>query len=470
MGKADRALLHLQKDIQTAFTKPTTKSNPFEELRIFHNARQKINSDQVAIHHLLLNALAILEVDRKEQADLLRRYLLQEETIQAIALSRNVSVPTIYRKKDQAVRQLALILQAQERQAQDNWQAQLEQQLDLPPMVQLFGIEPILNQLLDKVVAPQAPWVVCIDGIGGIGKTALANALVRHSRISGHFHNLAWVSAKQQSFSPVMELRTLPGPALQVGDLIDRLLKQLDSSASSSLPPEQRKALLFQLIKKASHLIVVDNLETVIDYEALLPLLVKLANPSKVLITSRHRLQNYEGVSGGYSQLELNLADTLRLIKYEAEVKGITAVADASDDQLTSIYDVVGGHPLALKLIVGQMEILPLPHILNGLKQAAGKPIDELYEFIYWQAWNLLDAAAQTSLLMMPVAQNGTLEQLMAATQLCFNELSQALQKLFNLSLVQVRGPIEQRRYAIHRLTETFLLNELIGWKQPISE
>jgi len=66
----------------------------------------------------------------------------------------------------------------------------------------------------------------------------------------------------------------------------------------------------------------------------------------------------------------------------------------------------------------------------------------------------------------MPLAQGGALKQLLAVSQLDASELGQALQQLASLSLVQVGGTLDERRYTIHRLTETFLLNEAIKWQQ----
>lgn len=43
--------------------------------------------------------------------------------------------------------------------------------------------------------------------------------------------------------------------------------------------------------------------------------------------------------------------------------------------------------------------------------------------------------------------------------------LVQALERLAVLSLVNVAGDLWQKRYNIHRLTETFILHELICWQ-----
>ena len=49
--------------------------------------------------------------------------------------------------------------------------------------------------------------------------------------------------------------------------------------------------------------------------------------------------------------------------------------------------------PVTLKLVVGQVAVLSLSQVLKNLKQAHGKEINELYKFIYWQAWKMLDDA-----------------------------------------------------------------------------
>jgi hypothetical protein len=45
-------------------------------------------------------------------------------------------------------------------------------------------------------------------------------------------------------------------------------------------------------------------------------------------------------------------------------------------------------------------------------------------------------------------------------------DLVEALEELVNLSLVNVFGDLTHRRYSIHRLTETFLLREVVKWME----
>ena len=258
-------------------------------------------------------------------------------------------------------------------------------------------------------------WLISIEGLGGIGKTALANALVRQPGLISRFANIAWVSAKQQEFLPNIGFEQETSPTLTGDSLTDILLEYFDNTIPLSQSPQEKRITLTRLLKKVPYLIVIDNLETVVDYQTLLPALRQLANPSKFLLTSRHSLRAYPDVFC-LSLTELNQIETFHFIRYEAKVRGLPMLAGALEAELQSIYEVVGGNPLALKLVIGQISVLPLSRVLDSLKQARGKKIDDLYSYIYWQAWHMLDPASQQTLLVMPLAQDGTLDQLLVVT------------------------------------------------------
>ena len=67
--------------------------------------------------------------------------------------------------------------------------------------------------------------------------------------------------------------------------------------------------------------------------------------------------------------------------------------------------------------------------------------------------------------------RGGGLPQIEAVSQLPVARVTDALQQLVRFSLVNVRiasGPRAGNRYNIHRLTESFLLEEVVGWqKEP---
>ncbi|MCB9077903.1 MAG: hypothetical protein H6631_09945 [Anaerolineaceae bacterium] len=441
-----------------------SEASPFSDLRLFQqNQWPNGASPRQATNQILLEALTELALTHQEGADLLRKRFLDGLAMHAVAGRFNIGEATAYRRQEKALDRLTHILHEKEICLRSVYQTELEKRLDLPPTVRLFGIEQPLHRLRSRLLAPEPSWLLSIEGIGGIGKTALANSLIRQMALIDRFPAVAWVSAKQHEFLPDFERAQLATPALSHDALIDQLLDQLSPGVSFTQPPSQKRAILSQHLKQMPHLIVIDNLETVADYQTLLPLLRELANPTKFIITSRHSLQAQPDVFC-CTLNELNQADALTFIRHEATTRGLPLLAQASETDLRRIYEVVGGNPLAIKLVVGQLSVLPLPIVLANLKQARGKNAEAFYSFIYWQVWQLLTPISRQALLVMPLAHNPTLEQLLALSRLDLAEISEALDQLVGLSLIQAGGNLETRRYTIHRLTETFLLTEAIEW------
>lgn len=344
----------------------------------------------------------------------------------------------------------------------------------------LFGVDNALATVGAALTAPDRSWLVSIEGIGGLGKTTLAHTLVKQLLEGGaqandtaaqaaggvHYQDIGWVSAKQQEYLPDRGVQATGKAALDEEALMDQLLAQLADGPYPTGNSREKRVALTQLLKEKVCLVVVDNLETAIDYQALLPLLRHLANPSKFLITSRMSLAG-QGDVFAYSLAELSADDALAFIRHEATNRGMVALTAATDEQLLPIYATVGGNPLALKLVLGQLQFLPLDQILASLRQADSYQTDQLYTYIYWQTWQMLDATSRHLLLCLPVVPNATFAQLTTISGLATAALQRAIMTLRSLSLVELGGDLNEPRYRLHRLTETFLMHEVVKWQEP---
>ncbi len=245
--------------------------------------------------------------------------------------------------------------------------------------------------------------------------------------------------------------------------MIDEVLHQLDPQANLLAPAPVKLAAVQQQLRQQPHLLVVDNLETVADYATLLPALRQLTRPSKILLTTRHLPEQGEDLFC-YALPELSAPDAFQLLRHEGALRGLALLRQATDAQLQPIYEVVGGNPLALKLVVGQLRVLPLAQVLHNLQAAQGKKIEALYTYVYWQSWQLLDERSRQLWLTMPIHPNVTFDHLLAVSGFDAADLAQGLEQLVTLSLVELAGDLADRRYRLHRLTETFLLNEVLQW------
>ena len=281
----------------------------------------------------------------------------------------------------------------------------LQQRLPPATYTELFGLDKHLAELSAVLLAPHVPWLVSVEGLGGSGKTALAHQLIQQvAGRGGPFVDFGWVSAQQQTLHPGGNIRLLGEPALTADALIAALATQLLEGTGLPVPDATERALaaLEARLREAPHLIVVDNLETVTDVETLLPSLARLTGPSKFLLTSR---EAFPGQAGSYhfSIPELAEQDAIALMRAEARLRNLRHVAEASDTDLRPIYATVGGNPLALRLVTGQLHLLALPQVIENLREARGKRAEDLYRYIYWDAWQRLPPEARDALMLMPL-------------------------------------------------------------------
>lgn len=441
---------------------------PISSLRVFHTAQSDGHQPVVVAQQLIETALAALAHQDSAAAELLTQRFVSGESARNVARQLAVSESQFYVLQNRALAALTNILLEKEAQATREHRLAVEFRLEGLPQQRLFGVEKVQQQLSRAVTAADASWLISVEGLGGLGKTSLADWLARQLIDSPRFFDIIWVGARQESFHPAAGVRQEAGEmeALSMETLVDSVLTQLGQLHALNRPAAEKSSLLNRLLKQAPYLIIIDNLETTADYQALIPKLRRLMNPTKFVLTSRVSLHAYSDIVC-VPLTELSRADALAFVRHEAERRQLTGITQADDSQLVEIFQVVGGNPLALKLVLGQLNIFSLAQVLDNLKQAQEQKISQLYTYIYWQSWYALSDAGRQALLSLPLAgaRGSTLNHLRGVTGLSEADLSQALDELKALSLVDVSGGLEERRYSIHRLTETFLLTEVTQWQ-----
>lgn len=442
-------------------------SSPFAQLYLLRKALGDGHSSmRRATNQVLLQAIETLQQTQAQEAKLLQLRFLDRWSIQRLANHFNVAESTIYVQQRDAIARLNETLSELEQAAWSQQQATLLGRLAASTYLHLVDIEQHIAHLLTLLTAADAPWLVAIEGLGGIGKTSLADALVRRLICQGPYDEIGWVSARQSQLNLGGAITTVEQPALTADSLIEALVRQLLPELATGNPrPLEWLASLRTRLKQTPHLIVIDNLETLIDVEALLPALQDLANPSKFLLTSRQSLYAAPNVYH-FKLPELSAASALQLIRQEAAVSNLPILAAGSDAELQPIYNTVGGNPLALRLVVGQTHIHTLESILQDLQAATSPTSENLYTYIYQRAWHNLDASGRDVLLTMPLVnpQGDTLEIIAAVGEREVGVVRMALNQLVMLNLVDVRGGLHDRRYTIHGLTRTFLHEQVLRW------
>jgi hypothetical protein len=424
--------------------------------------KQETATPRLITNQILIDGLDCLKQADAEATDLLQQRFLNQETALQVAYSRNLSEDMIFQRQRVAIAQLAQVIWGQELELRQRRARRIEARLEPPTYSQLFGVTDNITQVCVRLEMDSEPWIIALEGLGGIGKTSLADALARELASAAHFWEIGWVSARRRLFRLSGDVETLADQSdLTLAELVDRLVDQFEISGLRRQSDAAKLAGLRDLLKSQPCLVVVDNLETVAGYEALVSQLRGLVAPSKFLITTRHSLRN---VSGVYvlTLRHLSRDDTLALVRHEAETRGLHELADAPETELEQIYHVTGGNPLATKLIIGQVHTLSLPTALVRFSTAKGRSVEELLDFVYANAWQALNQDCRRVLqaLLLTTEEGGRLEQIAAASELDKDDAATCLQRLASLSLVNVGGSLRERRYSLHQLTQTFVARQ----------
>lgn len=340
--------------------------------------------------------------------------------------------------------------------------AHLRRHLPPPDYARLFGVDRPCAKIVDLLRQPYGRPMISIEGLGGIGKTALARAVAHQLADGDDFDGMAWISARQSWLAESGTIEPIAAPPATPADITNQLAEQLGLTRLVGLGTDEKLARIAEFLAHSRYLIVVDNLESVSDIDALLPVLTTLANPARLLLTSRQALAGYPLVHR-HAVVPLSLTDSHALVESELERRGLDSRLEPED--MERLFAVVGGMPLALKLVAAQMSRWPLATILGDLRRVRRRAPESLYTFIYRRAWLELDDAARAMLLsLLHIAPEGEdLEWLQLVAGLPLDAFDSALEQLLAYSLLDAGGSAAMPRYRLHRLTITFLQTEILS-------
>lgn len=419
-----------------------------------------------ATNAVLRNSIKALSESYELDAKLLESRFMDGDSIQSLANQLNIADSTVYTKQREAIERLVNVLEIEEAEASKAQKSRQFQRLDAATYQKLIGAESAVNELLDLVAKPESPFLIAIEGMGGIGKTSLAHQLLLQVIERCLYADIGWISAQHQFLNLNGSIGSVSAPALTATAMVERLVDQLLVGYSAAeLSVDQQLQMLQTLLKERAHLIVIDNLETLADVEELLPTLQKLSNPSRFILTSRVKVNSRISVFP-HIVTPLEEEDALALIRYEAAVSNLPEIASSKDSVLLPIYKAVGGNPLAIRLVIGQHHVYTLDEILADLVEVNHAASQNLYRYIYQKAWVSLSKVSQKVLTSMTFANpNGDeIDVLAEISNLSAQTIRKELNFLVQLNLIDARGGINDRRYSIHALTRTFLHDRVTNW------
>jgi tetratricopeptide (TPR) repeat protein len=311
------------------------------------------------------------------------------------------------------------------------------------------------TQSLRRKLAPNdRTWLVIIDGIGGVGKTALAVEVARRllqgdAVASPVFDAVIWSSAKEDVLT-ADGIRSRQLRLTGLRDIYLAICTVLGMPGVLRLPEDEQHAVIRQELSGPRRiLLVVDNLESLED-EEVTSFLRELPQPAKAMVTSRHRIDVAYSI-----RLEgLRTGEAEELISQECERRQLTA----TDAQTSDLIRKTGGIPLAILWSIG---LLGLGHTFESVLKRLGSGHSDIARFCFAESIGAIRGTPAERLLcaLALLDRPARRELLGAAAGLDVDEVGRddAIQVLLELSLVNdISG-----RISLLPLTAVFALSHL---------
>ncbi len=289
----------------------------------------------------------------------------------------------------------------------------------------LVGREAETARLLNFFSFQHPAHCISIEGLGGMGKTTLALSIAyRFLQSPGAFNAIIFTSAQSQRLTAAGVLPRLQ-PDCNLRDIFRAIAHTLHCP---DLLLQPFAAQLAQIQLQLSHqrtLLIIDNLETIEDWQSILAFLYDLPMTVKVLLTSRQQtpfpsitlepLSEPESVYLIQNQLAIKGIDLhqARLHQLQQQTSGIPAAI------VYAVGLVASGYPLAASAVArGDYAHFYFESSLRALKPSAA--YDLFMAFALFPDSAVPDAIAAVAAVMEPQAMIqglATLQQLSLIVQ-----------------------------------------------------
>lgn len=240
--------------------------------------------------------------------------------------------------------------------------------LPKPTYKEFYGRKEIIQRILSALQHPKT-FLITIDGIGGVGKTATVlktchDRIVSCTEQKRMFDYVVWISAKDVELTP-KGVESIKVKFEVLEQLLDVILKMSGFLGDyGRFEKETKIAKVLNILDlMGPTLIVLDNLESLKNPEEIWEFLRATPLSTKALITSRHRIGYGEDV---INMDRLSEEDSKLLLSEQLTLQSVSL----KPQQIKDILSLVLGIPLAIKNIVGQIAVGRSPsNIINRLKE-----------------------------------------------------------------------------------------------------
>ena len=260
---------------------------------------------------------------------------------------------------------------------------------------EFFGRETEIGRILAMLAPQTSNSYVLINGIAGIGKSALALAIGHHFvdnftilPVDERFSSVIWISAKPSilTIEGIKERRQGFRTLLDMFSVISITLEREDIIRAKQ---EQQYELVRKVLKDQRVLLIIDNLEAVDGYEVM-EFINELPRPSKAIITTRKKFDSENCITLG----ELPFDEASSFMHNLKNIKG----ADISEQAIEELYKKIGGIPLAIEWCFAQLGV---GYKLSNVLSHASEPNSDISRYFFENSINSLGNTTSYFILLI---------------------------------------------------------------------
>ncbi len=308
---------------------------------------------------------------------------------------------------------------------------------------EFVGREKELENLRERLADP-ACRLVTLTGLGGAGKTRLAQEVAR--LCADMFINGAWMI----SLAAVDSQGLIPA----IGNVFDFPFTKGDA-----------KKQLLNYLRQKELLLVMDNFEHLLESSALVAEILEAAPDAKILVTSRERLDVHgewvvelSGLGLGSSEADQLFIQSAKRARAEIQFEEQDQVA------VSDICRLVGGLPLGIEIAAAWTRSMDCESIRSEIQKSLGflestrRDIPERQRSlraVFESSWTRLSEAEQKTFAALSVFRGGF-------TREAAEQVAGKIDSLVDKSLVQKNG----ERFELHEVTRQFAEENLRAKKK----
>ena len=304
-----------------------------------------------------------------------------------------------------------------------------------PDYINFIGRDDEIKKLLNLLDVNNRSWIVVIDGVGGVGKSALALEIAHHyirlynnGLDNNFFDAIIWVSAKTSHLT-ADGIKPKYQAINTIKDIYTTIENTLESNFSNNFNKHEYYIYINKILTKQRTLIIVDNLET-IDDPQVDEFLRDLPSPTKCIVTTRHRID----VAYPIRLTGLPKNDGYYLIEQECRKKGVAI----SSDDIDLLYKRTGGLPLAIVWCIAQVAY---GYDIKDIFYRLGNPNSDIIKFSFEQSLSAIkNKPPHLLLIIISLSSSINREQLFSISGLSKLDCDEGLVSLEKLSLINKKG------------------------------